>query len=132
MSPITPTQRKVLLVHADKGALTSRDIEQATDVGLTTIRNQVRSLINKKYLELVPKDQTTDKTRHFMRITALGREALSHDFSKEPKVAKYGPKKSFFSDTERPKPKYTPYTPDTMVPMRPGANDHLRYKSRGF
>lgn len=132
MSPISPHQRTVLIAHKDEDSLTSRVIAANTRIALTTVRNQVRSLVMKNYLEIIPKDQTTDKTRQFTRITELGRKALTHDFSKEPKVAKYGPKKSFFSDTERQAPKYTPYVPDTMVPMRPGANDHLKYKSRGM
>lgn len=132
MSPITPTQRKVLQAHTSMDVATTADLQRISAVGMTTLRNQLRSLIMKKYVELIPKEQTVDKTRQHTRMTKLGREVLVYDFSKEPKVAKYGPKKSFFSDTKRPVVTYTPYRPDAMVPMRPGANDHLNYKSLGF
>lgn len=127
MSPINPLQKRVLLVLAENNMVTSAEIAETMPTTKQTARNQLRSLTDKGYAERVPVQEVKLVLPAYTRITEKGRAALTFDFKAQPKE-----RVQQSSAPQREPVHYVPYIPPPMQSVRPGADDHLQFKSRGF
>lgn len=126
MLSINPLQRRVLTMLAKIDYATTVDVSHELNTTKQTARNQLRSLIDKKYAERVPGPELPDSAPPYehTRITPRGREALTYDFVAKKDLQQTLPRSATVIE-------YDKYTPPTMQSVRPGADDHLQFKSRG-
>lgn len=141
MLPITPQQREVLNFLKTVPHATNREASDSPLVSSKAVSSQTRALLAKGYVAPVPVDETPDKSPYRFAITDAGRKVLVYAFklTVNPKVTEgcqvfgypgHKQKKARTQGTVA-KVKYKPYVPPPMRSVRPGADDHLQYKSRG-
>lgn len=140
MLPITPPQREVLNFLKTVPHATNREASDSPLVSSKAVGSQTRALIAKGYLAPVPVDETPDKSPYRFAITDAGRAALTHTFAPAVNTKLHEGRQVFASaDLQQKKESkvtgpgfnYEPYVPAPLQSVRPGADDHLQYKSRG-
>jgi hypothetical protein len=140
MLPITPQQREVLNFLKTVPHATNREATDSPLVSSKAVSSQTRALLGKGYVAPVPVDDTPDKSPYRFAITEAGLAVLTYTFAPVVNTKLREGRQVFGSaDLQQKKERkvtgpgftYQPYVPSPLQSVRPGADDHLQYKSRG-
>ena len=129
MTPLPTTQLKTLQILARVDHVTSESASAKLGVLPRTARNYLARLVDMGYAERIP---TERRGAALTRITETGLTRIGGVDGDVPDPL-HTLKTQQRADRVATAPnKYAPYTPPPMQSVRPGADDHLKYKSRGI
>ncbi len=126
----THLQREVLRFIAANPFATDKDLKRADEITASGPRQQALRLVEHKLLRAhtnadgVRTYSITDEGRAAMAVKKKSANKSVHEGAQVFGVVKSTPAGEA--------PKYAPYVPLHVVSVRPGADDHLLYKSRGM